>query len=119
MYIHQQTRCKNLTSLNLSISYDRVSHIETSIENDISSNAEEKGGIYVPPNICKGAPAWSNLYTSLKLVQGINVSTTGNNKAIITLDLQLYAKCMQLREEVTLLTTLFFVLVNYTLFLPC
>ena len=32
-------------------------------------------------------------------MQGINVSTTGQNKTIVTLDLQLYAKGMQLRER--------------------
>ena len=42
---------------------------------------------------------WSNLYSALKIVQGINISITGNRRTIITLDLQLYAKCMQLREK--------------------
>lgn len=46
-----------------------------------------------------GSPTdWSNLFTALKLVQGINVAVTGNSKTIVTLDLQLYSKCMQLRE---------------------
>lgn len=56
--------------------------------------------------LCHGMPLypgtptdWGNLYTSLKLVQGINVSITGNAKTIVTLDLQLYAKCMQMREN--------------------
>ena len=42
---------------------------------------------------------WGNLYTALKIVQRINVSVGGNQKTIITLDLQLYAKCMQLRVK--------------------
>ena len=42
---------------------------------------------------------WSNLYCALKIVQGINVSVTGNYRTIVTLDLQLYSKCMQLREK--------------------
>ena len=42
---------------------------------------------------------WSNLYTALKLVQGINVSVSDHAKTIVSLDLQLYAKCMQLREK--------------------
>ena len=47
-----------------------------------------------------GTPTdWSNLYTFLKLVQGINVSVSGHAKTIVSLDLQLYAKCMQLREK--------------------
>ena len=47
-----------------------------------------------------GTPTdWSNLYTTLKLVQGINVSVSGHAKTIVSLDLQLYAKCMQLRKK--------------------
>lgn len=42
---------------------------------------------------------WSSLYTALKLVQGINVSVTGSYRTIVTLDLQLYSKCMQMRER--------------------
>ena len=57
--------------------------------------------------ICQGLPLlpgtptdWSNLYTPLKIVQGISVAVTGNSKTIVSLDLQLlYAKCMQLREK--------------------
>ena len=32
---------------------------------------------------------WENLYAALKIVQGINASVLGNNKTIVTLDLQL------------------------------
>ena len=32
------------------------------------------------------------------MAQGINVAVTGNRKTIITLNLQLYSKAMQLRE---------------------
>ena len=47
-----------------------------------------------------GSPTdWSNLYTALKLVQGINIQTSQKLKTIVTLDLQLYSKCMQLREK--------------------
>ena len=47
-----------------------------------------------------GSPAdWTNLYSALKMVQGINVAVTGNKKTIIPLDLQLYSKAMQLREK--------------------
>lgn len=55
---------------------------------------------------CQGMPLypgsptdWSNLYTSLKIAQGINVESTGSKTTIITLDLQLYAKAMQLRAK--------------------
>ena len=51
-------------------------------------------------HLLPGTPTdWSNLYTTLKLVQGINVSVPGHAKTIVSLDLQLYAKCMQLREK--------------------
>lgn len=58
------------------------------------------------PTICQGLPLypssptdWSTLYTSLKVVQGLNVVATGSRRTIITLDLQLYSKCIQLRED--------------------
>lgn len=54
---------------------------------------------------CQGLPLypspptdWSALYTCLKMVQGINVVVSGKKKTIVTLDLQLYVKCMQLRK---------------------
>ena len=54
-------------------------------------------------NICHlyaGIPTdFSNLYHSLKLAQGINVAVSGGGKTIVTLDLQLYSKCMQMREN--------------------
>ena len=60
----------------------------------------------VEVSLCQGLPLypgsptdWSNLYTALKLVQDINITATGNQKTIVTLDLQLYAKCMQLRQK--------------------
>ena len=60
----------------------------------------------VDVSICQGMPLypgsptdWTNLYSALKMAQGINVAVTGNKKTIITLDLQLYSKAMQLREK--------------------
>ena len=47
-----------------------------------------------------GSPTeWTGLYTALKLVQGINVSVSRDRKTIVSLDLQLYAKCMELRSK--------------------
>ena len=53
---------------------------------------------------CQGLPLykssptdWSTLYSALKMIQGINIEVTGEQKTIISLDLQLYSKCMQLR----------------------
>ena len=55
---------------------------------------------------CQGLPLypasptdWSSLYTNLKTVQGINVAVPGNKRTMVTLDLQLYAKCLQLRAD--------------------
>ena len=42
---------------------------------------------------------WSKLYTALKIVQGINVEVSGNQKTIVSFDLQLYSKAMQLRSR--------------------
>ena len=39
----------------------------------------------------------TRLYTALKQAQGINMKVSHNKKTIVTLDLQLYAKCMELR----------------------
>ena len=58
-----------------------------------------------PSNFCTapiihGSPTdWSNLYTALKIVQGISVSNTADHKTIVSLDLQLYSKCIQLQSN--------------------
>ena len=59
----------------------------------------------VDVSICQGMPLypgsptdWTDLYSALKMAQGINVAVTGNKKTI-TSDLQLYLKAMQLREK--------------------
>ena len=59
----------------------------------------------VDVSICQGMPLypgsptdWTNLYSAVKMAQGINVAVTGNKKTI-TSDLQLYLKAMQLREK--------------------
>ena len=58
------------------------------------------------PTTCQGLPLypspptdWSTLYTTLIIVQGINVEVTGERKTIVSLDLQLYSKCMRLRSR--------------------
>lgn len=60
----------------------------------------------VQKTICQNLPLypgpptdWSNLYTSLNIVQGINAAVFPGQKTIVSLDLQLYVKCMQLREK--------------------
>ena len=42
---------------------------------------------------------WTGLYAALKQAQGINRKVSRNKKTIVSLDLQLYAKCMELRSR--------------------
>ena len=42
---------------------------------------------------------WSNLYFSLKVVQGINASNTADHKTIASVDPQLCYKCIQLKAN--------------------
>ena len=42
---------------------------------------------------------WSNLYVPLKIVPGVSILVQPNQETIVSLDLQLYAKFMQLREN--------------------
>ena len=67
------------------------------------------------PTTCQGLPLypssptdWSSLYTSLKIVQGISIAVTGSKRTIVTLDLQLYSKCIQLREDKEILDNYIF-----------
>ena len=82
--------------------------VEEDIAGPIPTWAAYNSLITSTPTIttCQGLPLypssptdWSTLYTALKIVQEINVEVTGENKTIVSLDLQLYSKCMQLRER--------------------
>ena len=42
---------------------------------------------------------WSNLYAALKIVPGVSNLVLPNQETIVSLDLQLYAKFLQLREN--------------------
>ena len=42
---------------------------------------------------------WTGLYTALRQAYGTNMKVSPNKKTIVTLDLQLYAKCMELRSR--------------------
>lgn len=60
--------------------------------NSLISDVVESTTCQVMP-LFPGSPTdWSNLFTSLKLAQGLNIEITGSKKTIITLDLQLYSK---------------------------
>ena len=60
LYIHQQTRSKNIintrSDLNLTIPYEKVLQIETEMANEITRNIAQNNGVYLPPNIVKGEP---------------------------------------------------------------
>ena len=50
--------------------------------------------------VLNGSPTdWSNLYTALKIVQGIDVLTSPDKKTIVSIDQQLYARCIQLKSR--------------------
>ena len=50
--------------------------------------------------IVNGSPTdFSNLYTALKIVQGISVVQVPGKKAVVLLDLQLYVKCIQFQSK--------------------
>ena len=54
--------------------------------------------VFIP--VLNGSPTdWSNLYTALKIVQGIDVLTSPDKKTIVSIDQQLYAKCTQLKSR--------------------
>ena len=67
--------------------------------NSLISSANAKTTCQCLPLLPSSPTDWSNLYSALKIVQDINVSVTGNHRTIVSLDLQLYSKCMQLREK--------------------
>ena len=50
--------------------------------------------------IVNGSPTdFSNLYTALKIVQGISVAQVPGKKTVVLLDLQLYVKCIQFQSK--------------------
>ena len=42
---------------------------------------------------------WTTLYSALKIVQGISIKISPDKKSVVTLDLQLYIKCIQLSSR--------------------
>ena len=56
---------------------------------------------YAELPLLKTSPTdWSTLYTALKICQGISTTITPNKRTIITLDLQLYIKAIQLSDKI-------------------
>ena len=67
--------------------------------NSIITDKTEKTRISVLPFLPGTRTDWSNLYSALKICQGINVFVNNEHKTIISMDLQLYNKCMQLKSR--------------------
>ena len=94
------------------IKQDKIWALCQTFDKEVSNNIPT-GGTFnsllnpVPEiSICQGLPLypspptdWSTLYAALKIVQGINIAVTETNKTIVSLDFQLYSKCMQMREN--------------------
>ena len=50
--------------------------------------------------VLQGSPTdWSYLYTALKLAQNLNATFSFAGKTIVSLELQLYSKCIQLQSN--------------------
>ena len=62
---------------------------------------------------------FSNLYTALKIVQGISVVEAPGRKIIVSLDPQLYAECIHLSQNKTLGIITSSDLVSYMFYLWC
>ena len=70
-----------------------------SAHNSTNTKATQLSKYFSTPVIHGSPTDWSNLYTALKVVQGINVATNADHKTIVSMDLQLYAKCIKLQDN--------------------
>lgn len=68
--------------------------------NSLTNNKEIAITNYCTIPLLHGSPTdWSNLYTALMISQGISVTCNPGHKTVISLDLQLYTKCIQLQSR--------------------
>ena len=50
--------------------------------------------------VIQGSPTdWSNLFSALKVTENLTKTTSYGRKTVISLDLQLYSKCVQLQSR--------------------
>ena len=55
---------------------------------------------YCALTVLQGSPTdWSYLYTALKSTQNLNATVSSAEKTIVSIDLQLYSKCIQLQSN--------------------
>lgn len=64
--------------------------------NSLETKASSLASYHIVLVISSSPTDFSDLYAALKLAQGTNVSTSSDYKTIVSLDLQLYSKCIQL-----------------------
>ena len=70
-----------------------------SAHNSTNTEATQLSKYFTTPVIHGSPTDWSNLYTTLEFVQGINVATNADHKTIFSTDLQLYSKCINLQDN--------------------
>ena len=70
-----------------------------SAHNSTNTEATQLSKYFTTPVIHGSPTDWSNLYTTLEFVQGINVATNADPKTIFSTDLQLYSKCINLQDN--------------------
>ena len=67
--------------------------------NSLLGTELKETGIQTLPLLTGSPTDWSNLYTALKIVQGINTFNCPGKKTIVSMDMQLYAYCIQLQSD--------------------
>ena len=83
-----------------------------SAHNSTNTEATQLSKYFTTPVIHGSPTDWSNLYTALKIFQGINVATNADHKTIVSMDLQLYAKCIKLQNNESIRSQFVFRLVE-------
>ena len=67
--------------------------------NSLINEAHVKTTYCALPALQESRTDWSYLYTALKSSQNLNATVSSAEKAIVSLDLQLYSKCIQLQSN--------------------
>ena len=70
-----------------------------SAHNSTNTQATQLSKYFRTPVIYGSPTDWLSPYTALKVVQDINVATNADHKTIVSIDLQLYAKCIKLQDN--------------------
>ena len=81
--------------------------------NSLISEAHVKTTYCALPLLQGNPMDWSYLYTALKSAQNLNAKVSSAEETIVSLDLQLYSKCIQLQSILKLLKNLSFAWESY------